>query len=41
MIKRQTNETLRNDIWRACDILRRPNNVSGGMQYTECLETRF
>jgi len=23
MFKRQTNDTLRSDIWRACDILRR------------------
>ncbi|HBY94534.1 MAG TPA: restriction endonuclease subunit M [Chloroflexi bacterium] len=36
-IKRQTNETLRNDIWRACDILRRDNNVGGVMEYTEHL----
>lgn len=35
--KRQTNETLRNDMWRACDILRRDNNVGGVMQYTEHL----
>jgi len=35
MIKRQTNETLRSDMWRACDILRRDNNVGGIMQYTE------
>lgn len=35
MKKRQTNETLRNDMWRACDILRRDNNVGGVMQYTE------
>jgi type I restriction enzyme M protein len=35
MIKQQTNETLRNDMWRACDILRRDNNVGGIMQYTE------
>lgn len=37
MTKRQTNETLRNDMWRACDILRRDNNVGGIMQYTEHL----
>lgn len=37
MIKRQTNETLRSDIWRACDILRRDNNVGGVVQYTEHL----
>jgi type I restriction enzyme M protein len=35
MVKQQTNETLRNDMWRACDILRRDNNVGGIMQYTE------
>ncbi|MFN8439655.1 MAG: class I SAM-dependent DNA methyltransferase [Caldilineaceae bacterium] len=35
MIKQQTNETLRADMWRACDILRRDNNVGGVMQYTE------
>ena len=34
-MKQQTNETLRNDMWRACDILRRDNNVGGIMQYTE------
>lgn len=33
--KRQTNDTLRSDMWRACDILRRDNNVGGVMQYTE------
>jgi hypothetical protein len=27
--RRQTNETLRSDMWRACDILRRDNNVGG------------
>ena len=37
MVKRQTNETLRSDMWRACDILRRDNNVGGVMQYTEHL----
>ncbi len=25
--KRQTNETLRSDMWRACDIVHRDNNV--------------
>jgi len=35
--KRQTNETLRSDMWRACDILRRDNNVGGVIQYTEHL----
>lgn len=37
IVKRQTNETLRSDIWRACDILRRDNNVGGVVQYTEHL----
>lgn len=36
-MKQQTNETLRNDMWRAYDILRRDNNVGGIMQYTEHL----
>ena len=31
------NETLGADMWRACDILRRDNNVGGVMQYTEHL----
>jgi|GEM_PF-165979 len=35
--KRSTNETLRSNMWRACDILRRDNNVGGVMQYTEHL----
>ena len=29
------NETLKNDMWRACDILRRDNNVGCVLQYTE------
>lgn len=29
MTRQQTNETLRNDMWRAYDILRRDNNVGG------------
>lgn len=37
MTKQQTNESLRNDMWRACDILRRDNNVGGVIQYTEHL----
>lgn len=37
MIKHQTNETLRSDIWAACDILRRDNNMGGVVQYTEQL----
>ncbi len=35
--KRQTDETFCSDIWRACDILRRDNNVGGVVQYTEHL----
>ncbi len=31
------NENLSNEMWRACDILRRDNNVGGVMQYTEHL----
>lgn len=37
MTRQQTNETLSNDMWRACDILRRDNNVGGIIQYTEHL----
>jgi type I restriction enzyme M protein len=37
MTRQQTNETLRSDMWRACDLLRRDNNVGGIMQYTEHL----
>ncbi len=37
MTKQQTNESLRSDMWRACDILRRDNNVGGILQYTEHL----
>lgn len=37
LTKQPTNETLRADMWRACDILRRDNNVGGVMQYTEHL----
>lgn len=29
------NESLKNDMWYACDILRRDNNISGVLQYTE------
>jgi len=36
-MKQQTNEFLRNDMWRACDILRRDDNVSDIIQYTEHL----
>lgn len=35
--KQPANETLSADMWRACDILRRDNNVGGVMQYTEHL----
>ncbi len=31
------NENLSNEMWRACDILRRDNNVGGVMAYTEHL----
>src|SRR3990170_2069917 len=31
----RTNETLKNDMWRACDTLRRDNNVGGVLAYTE------
>jgi type I restriction enzyme M protein len=34
-LKQQTNESLKSDMWRACDILRRDNNVGGIIQYTE------
>ncbi len=33
----QTRETLANQIWRACDILRRDNNCGGIMEYIEHL----
>lgn len=33
----QTRETLANEIWRACDILRRDNNCGGIMEYVEHL----
>jgi type I restriction enzyme M protein len=33
----QTKESLANDIWRACDILRRDNNCGGIMEYVEHL----
>lgn len=33
----QTRESLANDSWRACDILRRDNNCGGGMEYIEHL----
>lgn len=35
MLSRRINETLKNDMWYACDILRRDNNISGVLQYTE------
>jgi len=33
----QTREALANEIWRACDILRRDNNCGGVMEYVEHL----
>jgi type I restriction enzyme M protein len=33
----QTRETLANEIWKACDILRRDNNCGGIMEYVEHL----
>jgi len=33
----QTRESLANEIWRACDILRRDNNCGGAMEYIEHL----
>jgi type I restriction enzyme M protein len=33
----QTRASLANDIWRACDILRRDNNCGGIMEYVEHL----
>ena len=35
MQNRSINETLKNDMWYACDIMRRDNNISGVLQYTE------
>ncbi|WP_047862399.1 N-6 DNA methylase [Archangium gephyra] len=32
-----TRERLANDIWRACDIMRRDNNCGGAMEYLEHL----
>jgi type I restriction enzyme M protein len=37
MNRPQTRETLANEIWRACDILRRDNNCGGIMEYVEHL----
>jgi type I restriction enzyme M protein len=38
MTKRgRINRTLESEMWRACDILRRDNNIGGVMQYTEHL----
>jgi len=37
MPNNQTRETLANEIWRACDILRRDNNCGGVMEYIEHL----
>ena len=33
----KTRESLSNDIWRACDVLRRDNNCGGIMEYVEHL----
>src|SRR5512138_3725920 len=37
LITIQTREALENDLWRACDILRRDNNCGGIMEYVEHL----
>jgi len=37
MNRPQTRATLANEIWRACDILRRDNNCGGIMEYVEHL----
>jgi len=37
MLLFQTRETLANEIWRACDVLRRDNNCGGIMEYIEHL----
>jgi type I restriction enzyme M protein len=37
----QTREALANEIWRACDILRRDNNCGGIMEYIEHLSWLF
>jgi type I restriction enzyme M protein len=37
MTASQTRETLANEIWRACDVLRRDNNCGGIMEYIEHL----
>ena len=38
MAKRgKLNQALENEMWRACDILRRDNNIGGVMAYTEHL----
>ena len=37
MNRPQTRETLANEIWHACDILRRDNNCGGIMEYIEHL----
>ena len=33
----QTRESLSNDVWRACDVLRRDNDCGGIMEYVEHL----
>ena len=37
LVPARLNENLSNEMWRACDILRRDNNVGGVMAYTEHL----
>jgi len=37
----KTRESLANDIWRACDILRRDNNCGGVMEYVEHVAARW
>lgn len=37
LLSLQTRESLANDIWRACDILRRDDNCGGVMEYAEHL----
>lgn len=36
----QTRESLSNDVWRACDVLRRDNDCGGIMEYVEHLAWR-
>ena len=37
LINTQTRQSLANDLWSACDILRRDNNCGGVMEYVEHL----